>query len=263
MNEHASRGVPAVYALRDLAQRTAEILQEIRDSGQVAFVTKHGRFLAAITPLADGEAEVAALAAAARRLDGIPGAREDAMRNLERARAGETIPLDDLGCSDEAEALLDEDGRRERLHAAMDELRAGTLQTVDAATARARIEARISLTRQQIGKIQDDAAAGALHVEGVAPAQLVFLAQMALEGDDDAWQAMETLYARGELSAQAAPPEQPPPARALTVLWRTIEYETPELRTIPCQSWRRRGRIRRRRLPSGARRRASRSTLTG
>ena len=60
------------------------------------------------------------------------------------------------GCTDrcrrvqeEAEALLDMDGRRERLRAAMDELHAGTIETVDAATARARIEARIERTKKQ------------------------------------------------------------------------------------------------------------------
>ena len=54
-----------------------------------------------------------------------------------------SIPEDDW-VSAEAEALLDTTpGLREDLRAAMDELHAGTLQTVDAATARARIEARI------------------------------------------------------------------------------------------------------------------------
>jgi hypothetical protein len=54
-----------------------------------------------------------------------------------------SIPQDDW-VSAEAEALLDATpGLREDLRAAMDELHAGTLQAVDAATARARIEARI------------------------------------------------------------------------------------------------------------------------
>jgi len=47
------------------------------------------------------------------------------------------------GAQAEAEALLDMDGRRERLRSAMDAWRAGTLQTIDAPTARDRIEARI------------------------------------------------------------------------------------------------------------------------
>ena len=62
----------------------------------------------------------------------------------------------------------------------------------------------MSLTRAQIEEIQDDAAAGGLRVAGVEPAQLVFLAQMALEGDTDAWHAVETLREAGELLVQAA-----------------------------------------------------------
>lgn len=47
------------------------------------------------------------------------------------------------GAVAEAEALLDmTPGLRENLHAAIDAWRAGTLQTVDASTARERIEAR-------------------------------------------------------------------------------------------------------------------------
>ena len=54
-----------------------------------------------------------------------------------------SIPEDDW-VSAEAEALLEATpGLREDLRAAMDELHEGTLQTVDAAMARARIEARI------------------------------------------------------------------------------------------------------------------------
>ena|ERR1700751_4364716 len=54
-----------------------------------------------------------------------------------------SIPEDDW-VSTEAEELLDATpGLREDLRAAMGELHAGTLQAVDAATARARIEARI------------------------------------------------------------------------------------------------------------------------
>ena len=54
----------------------------------------------------------------------------------------DSIPEDDW-VSAEAEALLDATpGLREDLRAAMEELHAGTLQTVEAATARARIEAR-------------------------------------------------------------------------------------------------------------------------
>ena len=44
---------------------------------------------------------------------------------------------------DEAEALLDMDGRRERLELVVAGLQSGTIQLVDPATARDRIEKRI------------------------------------------------------------------------------------------------------------------------
>jgi hypothetical protein len=44
---------------------------------------------------------------------------------------------------DEAEALLDTDGRRERLDLVVDGLQSGKIQPVSHATARDRIEARI------------------------------------------------------------------------------------------------------------------------
>ncbi|WP_170317005.1 hypothetical protein [Acrocarpospora corrugata] len=37
--------------MRDLNQRTAEVIQEINDSGIPAIITRHGRFVAMITPL--------------------------------------------------------------------------------------------------------------------------------------------------------------------------------------------------------------------
>lgn len=49
----------------------------------------------------------------------------------------------------------------------------------------------VSLTRTQIEGIQDKAAR-----EG--PAELVFLCQMALEGDSDAWRAVTLLHKSGE-----------------------------------------------------------------
>ncbi|HEY2575223.1 MAG TPA: hypothetical protein VGI74_02835 [Streptosporangiaceae bacterium] len=50
---------------------------------------------------------------------------------------------DDAWVLDEAEALLDMDGRRERLDRVIADLQNGTVQPVDHATARAQIEKRI------------------------------------------------------------------------------------------------------------------------
>ena len=51
--------------------------------------------------------------------------------------------IDDDWVLDEAEALLDVDGRRERLDLVVADLQSGKVQPVDQATARDRIEQRI------------------------------------------------------------------------------------------------------------------------
>ena len=43
---------PRIYTMRELNQHTAKVMGEIEKSGVPAFVTKHGRFVAMITPLA-------------------------------------------------------------------------------------------------------------------------------------------------------------------------------------------------------------------
>jgi antitoxin (DNA-binding transcriptional repressor) of toxin-antitoxin stability system len=57
-----------VYTMRDLNQRTADIISEIEMIGKPAFITKHGRFVAMITPLAPGQVESYVLAEMARRI---------------------------------------------------------------------------------------------------------------------------------------------------------------------------------------------------
>jgi hypothetical protein len=52
-------------------------------------------------------------------------------------------PVEDEWVLDEAEALLDTDGRRERLERAAADLQSGRVQPVDHATARDRVEKRI------------------------------------------------------------------------------------------------------------------------
>lgn len=48
---------PATYTMRDFGQRAGQIMAEIEASGQAAFITRHGRFIALITPLRPGEVE--------------------------------------------------------------------------------------------------------------------------------------------------------------------------------------------------------------
>jgi len=59
---------PLVYTVRDLDQRAASIMNEIEMTGQAAFITRYGRFVAMITPLASGQVESHVLAEMARKI---------------------------------------------------------------------------------------------------------------------------------------------------------------------------------------------------
>jgi prevent-host-death family protein len=61
-----------VYSMRDLNQQTARIMSEVEKTGKPAFITKHGRFVAVIRPLAHGQVESRVLAEMAREIAG-PG----------------------------------------------------------------------------------------------------------------------------------------------------------------------------------------------
>ncbi len=59
-----------VYTMRDLNQQASRVMSEIEKSGQPAFITRHGRFVAVITPLAPGQVESQVLAEMAREITG-------------------------------------------------------------------------------------------------------------------------------------------------------------------------------------------------
>ena len=57
-----------IYSVRELGRQTARIVNEIENSGKPAFITRYGRFIATITPLAPGQVESEVLAEMARQL---------------------------------------------------------------------------------------------------------------------------------------------------------------------------------------------------
>ena len=57
-----------VYTMRDLSQQAARIMSEIERTGRPAFITRHGRFVAVIRPLAPGQVESRVLAEMAREI---------------------------------------------------------------------------------------------------------------------------------------------------------------------------------------------------
>jgi antitoxin (DNA-binding transcriptional repressor) of toxin-antitoxin stability system len=62
-------GETLVYTMRDLNQRLSCIISEIETTGRSAFITRHGRFIAVITPLAPGQVESRVLDEMAREID--------------------------------------------------------------------------------------------------------------------------------------------------------------------------------------------------
>ena len=74
----------AVYTLSDLTQDAARIMDEIEQSGKPAFITRHGRFIAMITPLKPGEVESRVLGEMARALTGKEGETVMTTDTLER-----------------------------------------------------------------------------------------------------------------------------------------------------------------------------------
>jgi prevent-host-death family protein len=55
-----------VYTMRELNQQTARIMSEIEKTGKPVLITRHGRFIALIQPLAPGQVESRVLTAMAR-----------------------------------------------------------------------------------------------------------------------------------------------------------------------------------------------------
>lgn len=52
---------PRIYTMTELNQQTARVLEEVNESGRPAVITRHGRFVAMLTPLSAGQVEAAAL----------------------------------------------------------------------------------------------------------------------------------------------------------------------------------------------------------
>lgn len=61
-----SVGHEQIYTMRELNQDTARVMQKINESGRPAVITRHGRFVALVTPLHGQNLEGAAVAALLR-----------------------------------------------------------------------------------------------------------------------------------------------------------------------------------------------------
>jgi antitoxin (DNA-binding transcriptional repressor) of toxin-antitoxin stability system len=61
---------PVIYTVSQLGAPARDIISQIRERGELALITDHGRFVAVITPLRDGEIEAQVLPEIARELQG-------------------------------------------------------------------------------------------------------------------------------------------------------------------------------------------------
>jgi antitoxin (DNA-binding transcriptional repressor) of toxin-antitoxin stability system len=57
-----------IYSVRELGRQAARIIGEIENSGKPAVITRYGRFVATITPLAPGQLESEVLPEMARQI---------------------------------------------------------------------------------------------------------------------------------------------------------------------------------------------------
>jgi antitoxin (DNA-binding transcriptional repressor) of toxin-antitoxin stability system len=57
-----------VFTTHDLGRQAARLIREIENSGRPALITRHGRFVATITPLAPGQVESRVLPEMARQI---------------------------------------------------------------------------------------------------------------------------------------------------------------------------------------------------
>ena len=57
-----------LFSIGELSQQTVRIMSQIEEAGEPAIITRDGRFIATITPLAPGQAESVALPEIARQI---------------------------------------------------------------------------------------------------------------------------------------------------------------------------------------------------
>ena len=80
-----------IVTVRELTRATAEVLRSVNESGEPAVVTRHGRFVAVISPLEGARLEVYAMGRLAERLPDAAEVEQDdgQMYDASTLRAGQ------------------------------------------------------------------------------------------------------------------------------------------------------------------------------
>ena len=76
-----------IYTMTELNQQTARVLEEVNASGAPAVITRHGRFVAMLSPLAPGQVESTALSR---------GPLADEIRRRQAAEGEPSLSADEL-----------------------------------------------------------------------------------------------------------------------------------------------------------------------
>lgn len=85
------------YSMRELNQNTAQVIREINESGEPALITRQGRPVALITPLADARTEAAVLVAALESVSAL-GTAETVGKIHTSEAVGRELGLIDEAC---------------------------------------------------------------------------------------------------------------------------------------------------------------------
>lgn len=78
-------GDAPIYTMRDLNQHTAEVIQQVNESGRPAAITRHGRFVALLTPLANANVESAMIDALLEETETTDDSQVGAIYSAEEA----------------------------------------------------------------------------------------------------------------------------------------------------------------------------------
>ncbi len=87
MTERLELPAARIITARELNQRTAAVLEEVNRSGRPALVSRHGQFIAMITPLADRSVESVVFAEDPDLRDQLAAADDGESMTVAEARA--------------------------------------------------------------------------------------------------------------------------------------------------------------------------------
>lgn len=97
MEQDTRVGKSHLYTMRELNQHTADVIKKINESGEPAVITRHGRFVALITPLVGAGIESAVLGAVVDRLEKAQTEKSYSSSELARKLRDDEVNVESQG----------------------------------------------------------------------------------------------------------------------------------------------------------------------